>query len=56
MGLDQAAPGGLVVILPESVTRAITLIEARHPLPENVYQPITTDTQAHLKSSVVNQV
>jgi cyanophycin synthetase len=56
MGLDQAAPGGLVVILPESVTRAITLIEARHPLPENVYQPITTDTQTHLKSSVVNQV
>ena len=56
MGLDQAAPGGLVVILPESVTRAITLIEARHPLPENVYQPITADTQTHLKSSVVNKV
>jgi cyanophycin synthetase len=56
MGLDQAAPGGLVVILPESVTRAITLIEARHPLPENVYQPTTADTQTHLKSSVVNQV
>jgi len=55
-GLDQAASGGLVVILPESVSRAITLIEARHPLPENVYQPVTADTQVNLRSSVVNKV
>ncbi|HEY9710316.1 MAG TPA: cyanophycin synthetase [Oculatellaceae cyanobacterium] len=54
-GLERANAGGLVVILPESVTRAISLIQARHPLPE-VYQPIATDTQASLKSSVVNRV
>ncbi|MDX2100564.1 MAG: cyanophycin synthetase [Leptolyngbyaceae cyanobacterium bins.59] len=30
-GLDQAKSGGLVVILPESVSRAISLIEARRP-------------------------
>ena len=30
--LDSAAPGSLVVILPESVSRAISLIEARHPM------------------------
>jgi cyanophycin synthetase len=54
-GLERATAGGLVVILPESVTRAISLIQARHPLPE-VYQPIATDTQASLKSSVVNRV
>lgn len=54
-GLERATAGGLVVILPESVTRAISLIEARHPLPE-VYQPIATDIQASLKSSVVNRV
>jgi cyanophycin synthetase len=29
--LDQAPPGSLVVILPEIVGRAISLIEARHP-------------------------
>jgi cyanophycin synthetase len=28
--LDSATPGSLVVILPESVTRAINLIEARN--------------------------
>jgi cyanophycin synthetase len=31
--LDQAPPESLVVILPESVSRAIGLIESRHPLP-----------------------
>ncbi|MBD1864356.1 MULTISPECIES: cyanophycin synthetase [Trichocoleus] len=30
--LDRATPGSLVVILPESVTRAIQLIEARNPV------------------------
>ncbi len=33
-GLDIATDGSLVVILPESVTRAIQLIEARRPLQE----------------------
>jgi cyanophycin synthetase len=28
-GLDQVSPGGLVVIFPESVTRAINLIQER---------------------------
>jgi cyanophycin synthetase len=55
-GLDRATPGGLVVILPESVTRAITLIEARHPMPENVSQPIAANSQANLQPSVVNKV
>jgi cyanophycin synthetase len=55
-GLDRATPGGLVVILPESVTRAISLIEARNPLPENISERITVDTQANLKPWVVNKV
>jgi cyanophycin synthetase len=33
-GLDSAPKGGLVVIFPESVSRAIDLIETRHPQPE----------------------
>jgi cyanophycin synthetase len=55
-GLDQAASGGLVVILPETVTRAIALIQARNPLPENINQLQATETQANLKSWVVNKV
>jgi cyanophycin synthetase len=55
-GLDRAATGGLVVILPETVTRAISLIEARNPLPESINQRQATDTQANSKSWVVNQV
>ncbi len=55
-GLDQAPAGGLVVILPESVSRAIALIEARHPLPESISQPIATDTQVNVMRSVVNRV
>jgi cyanophycin synthetase len=54
--LDQAAAGGIVVILPETVSRAISLIQARHPLPENITQSLNCDTQAHLKPSVVNRV
>jgi cyanophycin synthetase len=30
--LESATPGSLVVILPEVVSRAIELIEARHPI------------------------
>jgi cyanophycin synthetase len=55
-GLDRATAGGLVVILPESVTRAISLIETRNPLPENISERITVDAQAHLKPWVVNKV
>lgn len=33
--LDSAPAGSLVVILPETVSRAINLIEARHPVGEN---------------------
>lgn len=32
-GLDEASPGSLVVIFPEKVDGALSLIEARHPLP-----------------------
>jgi cyanophycin synthetase len=55
-GLDRATPGGLVVILPESVSRAITLIQARHPMPESVSETIAANSQAHLQPSVVNKV
>jgi cyanophycin synthetase len=55
-GLDRATAGGLVVILPESVTRAISLIETRNPLPENISERITVDTQANLKPWVANKV
>ena len=34
--LDEAPDGGLVVILPESVTRAIELIEERGPVPQKM--------------------
>ena len=54
--LDQATSGGLVVILPETVSRAISLIEARNPLPEKIPQQIATDTQVNLIRSVVNKV
>ena len=33
--LDRAPDGSLVVILPESVSRAIALIKARNPLPQD---------------------
>lgn len=40
-GLDRAATGGLVVIFPERVSSAISLIQERSPLPENGYQQLT---------------
>jgi cyanophycin synthetase len=39
-GLDQVSKGGLVVIFPESVSRAIAVIKERQPLPENGYKPL----------------
>ncbi|XGB40639.1 MAG: hypothetical protein LVT47_08595 [Cyanobacteria bacterium LVE1205-1] len=38
-GLDMASDGSLVVILPESVSRAIQLIESRRPLQEAQLSP-----------------
>ncbi len=43
-GLDEAVGGSLVVILPETVSGAFRLIEARHPIPENAYQVTAPDT------------
>lgn len=53
-GLDKVADGGLVVILPESVSRAIKLIEARNPLSDNGLKATSADTEDELKPSVVN--
>lgn len=54
--LDSAPNGSLVVFLPESVSRAISLIEARHPIAEEAQQPTSsaaaTDAQVSVKSSV----
>ncbi|MFE1748353.1 cyanophycin synthetase [Coleofasciculus sp. H7-2] len=52
--LDQAPEGSLVVILPESVTRAISIIEARRPQMENEHQPVapSVENQNSLKASV----
>jgi cyanophycin synthetase len=44
-GLDTASNGSLVVILPESVSRAIQLIEARNPLSDNSLQPPSVTAQ-----------
>ncbi|WP_439566340.1 cyanophycin synthetase, partial [Gloeocapsopsis crepidinum] len=58
-GLDSASDGSLVVILPESVTRAISLIEARRPVGDDIQQPnenSTADTQISVQSSVANQL
>lgn len=58
-GLDIASEGSLVVILPESVSRAISLIEARRPIGDEIQQvnesTATNDTQISVQSSVANQ-
>jgi cyanophycin synthetase len=52
--LDQATNGSLVVILPESVSRAISLIEARRPLPDNGFiKAEQGSNQDDLKPSLV---
>lgn len=43
--LDTASDGSLVVILPESVSRAIRLLEARNPIGENVLQQPSSTIQ-----------
>lgn len=58
-GLDSASDGSLVVILPESVTRAISLIEARRPVGDDIQQQhesTIADTQISVQSSVANQL
>ncbi|MEB3180559.1 MAG: cyanophycin synthetase [Nostocaceae cyanobacterium] len=57
--LDTAPDNSLVVILPESVSRAIKLIEARNPIKEEIPQQqniVTnqTDNQVGVQSSVAN--
>jgi len=58
-GLDIASEGSLVVILPESVNRAISLIEVRRPIKDEIQQvnesTVTHDTQISVQSSVANQ-
>ncbi|MGL5925928.1 cyanophycin synthetase [Chroococcidiopsis sp.] len=57
-GLDTASNGSLVVILPESVSRAISLIQARNPLSDNSLQPPSVaaqDSPTGIVSSV-NQI
>ncbi|MBD2081869.1 cyanophycin synthetase [Leptolyngbya sp. FACHB-17] len=52
--LDSATPGSLVVILPESVTRAIKLIEARNAV--QVMTPVNPANaqENHLRSQLVS--
>ncbi|PSB51032.1 cyanophycin synthetase, partial [filamentous cyanobacterium Phorm 6] len=57
--LDEAPKGSLVVILPEGVTKALGLIEARKPIQESVVNAAIVDriseSQNSLKPTVVNQ-
>ncbi|MBD2306655.1 cyanophycin synthetase [Chroococcidiopsis sp. FACHB-1243] len=57
-GLDTASNGSLVAILPESVSRAISLIEARNPLSDNSLQPPSVAAQDNTTGIVssVNQI
>ncbi|PMB49719.1 cyanophycin synthetase [Fischerella thermalis CCMEE 5205] len=58
--LDVAPENSLVVILPESVNRAIKLIKARGVVKEEVPQqnttPATVDAQMGVTSSIVNSI
>jgi cyanophycin synthetase len=56
--LDEAPAGSLVVILPESVNKALSLIEARKPIKESVEVQnglARSKSQESLKPTVVNQ-
>lgn len=57
--LDAAPAGSLVVILPESVNKALSLIEARKPIKEAAVNQSwvapAAEAQDNLKPSVVNQ-
>lgn len=56
LALDQASPGSLVVILPESVSSAISLIEARNPLPDSISGMVPNDNAVSVMRSVVNKI
>jgi cyanophycin synthetase len=51
--LDSAPDGSLVVILPESVSRAIGLIQARNPLPQGSLAPSPTPPTTETSEPVV---
>ncbi len=55
--LDEAPAGSLVVILPEGVKKALSLIEARKPIQESAVNSISVDRskEESVKPSVVNQ-
>lgn len=56
--LDQAPAGSLVVILPEGVNKALSLIEARKPIKESAVSQsfvAASNSQDSLKPTVVNQ-
>ena len=57
--LDSASSGSLVVFLPESVSRALSLIQERHPLDE--VGPVEStgaavESQVSVQSSISNQL
>jgi cyanophycin synthetase len=57
--LDRATPGSLVVILPETVSAALRLIEARNPISDNNSLPSVAPARAvrdSVPSSVSNAV
>ncbi|MBD1827169.1 cyanophycin synthetase [Microcoleus vaginatus GB1-A2] len=55
--LDEAPAGSLVVILPESVNKALSLMEARKPIKESAVSQSFVDrsNEESLKPTVVNQ-
>lgn len=52
--LDSATVNSLVVVLPESVSRAVSLIEARNPIPDAVQQSLAVESNNAVTSSVGN--
>jgi cyanophycin synthetase len=50
--LSEAPQGSLVVILPESVNRAINLIESRRKFAENGYSQVKTSEESNIASTV----
>lgn len=54
--LDSASGGSLVVILPETVSRALATIEARNPIEENYQQPMPTVPTDSFQASQANSL
>lgn len=55
LALDNAPDDSLVVILPESVSRAIGLIKARNPLPDTPQEPTQETEIANSPSPATDQ-